>query len=211
MTSEQRLNSLFEVSTRLDGIDGVVCHHIEGGGAGAAWIHVDLPNGQVVYFANSGDTWGGELFASMNTIEDANPFDTRGVEFAYDSQDFDGIAAAFREVFMVNDVCMAGSPALNGKCGESDCVACGEPSPDHASDATAKFLDAQSKFVDAAQALWSEWSELQSTRHDYNGALGVDGYPFKPSFDELVCMMAQWHESTRAFVNAQALAAAGQS
>ena len=149
MTSEERLNSLFEVSARLDGIDGVVCHHIEGGGAGAAWIHVDLPNGQVVYFGNSGEQWAGELFVNAKAAENSDFFDLRSTEFPYDSEDFDGIAAAFRQVFMVIDVCLTGNPAMNGRCDQDDCFCMhgghelytknqdDEPEPDHAPDATA--------------------------------------------------------------------------
>jgi hypothetical protein len=100
--------------------------HLEGGGAGATHIWIDLPDGRVVLLGDNGDLWATNIYSSREAFESGESFTEietdvpthfDGTDRYHDPESIaDGLHRA------VTDVCIAGGPALAGCCGEPDCV-----------------------------------------------------------------------------------------
>ena len=100
--------------------------HLEGGGAAATCIWIDLPDGRIVLVGDNGDFWAANVYASQDAFEKGETFSEyeTDVPTRFDGTDRyhdpEGIADGLRRA--ITNVCIAGTPAVAGCCGEPGCV-----------------------------------------------------------------------------------------
>lgn len=95
---------------------------VEGGGAACAFIRVLLPDGRIILFGDVNEEWTGDVYANAEAESEAEMMEGCSVALDIPTSDHDSakIARAFREA--ITDVCIAGNPAILGKCGEPHCI-----------------------------------------------------------------------------------------
>src|SRR5579863_1524699 len=54
--------------------------HLEGGGAGATYAWINLPDGRVVLVGDQDETWCGNVYASQEAFENGEEFTTFGTD-----------------------------------------------------------------------------------------------------------------------------------
>jgi hypothetical protein len=149
-------------------------------------IEIELPTGAVAILGDDGETWAGQVFADRQALETLAH--GRAVlvttEVAVEARNPEIIAEGILEqVLGPVDVCLSGSPARGGICGDPACVCAPE------------FLRIknwkakQKAFMEAAYALNTAWEPCTVP-----GGYGAGHYPFAESFDEICARIHDWVE-----------------
>ena len=94
--------------------------HLEGGGAASTYVWVDLPDGRIALLGDNGDNWAANVYEDREAFEHGADFKEVETDISSREHDPAQVAEGFRQA--VTDVCMAGNPALAGRCGEPLCV-----------------------------------------------------------------------------------------
>ena len=103
---------------------------LEGGGAAATFFKINLADGRALAFGDNGDYWTADVYESRTALDACEnavssvqtDVPTKQTEGDLLGRYHDPESIADGLLRAITDVCMAGAPAILGKCGDSDCV-----------------------------------------------------------------------------------------